>query len=85
LSEIQDFLKRKSEEDEELPFNYQWLWEEIKTSGSTRTLDEVQEDFEHMMKMKVQHFMEDQQREALALEDGLAEPMPPLVYGNSME
>ncbi len=42
LKDIQDFLKRKSEEDDELPFNYQRLLEELKFSGSTTALDEVQ-------------------------------------------
>ncbi len=29
--------------------------------------------------------MEDQQRDAIAHEEGLAEPMPPLVYGKQMD
>lgn len=78
-------MKRKSDEDEEVPFNYQQVLEELKFSGSTTALDEMQEDFEHFFKMKLQYFIEDQQRDNVAHEDGLAEPMPPLVYGKQMD
>jgi hypothetical protein len=59
LKEIQDFLSRKKEEDEEVPFNYTKLLEELRFSGATVALDEVHEDFEHYIKMKVQYFIED--------------------------
>lgn len=48
-------------------------------------LDEVHEDFEHSIKMKVQYFMEDQLRDNQELEEGIAEPMPPLVFGEKMD
>ena len=53
LKEIQEFLDRKKEEDEEVPFNYTKVLEELRFSGSTVALDEVHEDFEHNIKMKV--------------------------------
>jgi hypothetical protein len=52
-------LSRKKEEDEEVPFNYTKLLEELRFSGATMALDEVHEDFEHYIKMKVQYFIED--------------------------
>ena len=72
-------------------FNYQEQVEKIEKleklySGVTMALDEVHEDFEHSIKMKVQYFIEDQLRDnMLEHEDGLAEPMPPLVFGEKMD
>jgi DNA repair ATPase RecN len=85
LKDISDFLTRKSNEDEEVPFNVQKMLSELNFSQSTRTLDEVSEDLEHFMKMKVQYFVEDQKRETQTHDEGLHdEPMPPLVYGKQM-
>ena len=59
LREIQEFLNRKKEEDEEVPFNVEKFLEEVKFSGANLALDEIHEDFEHFIKMKVQYFIED--------------------------
>ena len=69
-----------------MPFNVEKMLSELNFSQSTRTLDEVSDDLEHFMKMKVQYFVEDSKREAQAHEQGINdEPMPPLVYGKQMD
>lgn len=62
IKEITEFIQRKDSEAGKKPFDPATL-DLLTFSNSTRSLAEISEDLEHYIKMKIQYFRDDAERD----------------------